>query len=356
MVVDPAVVLRRFAGMPPELYWPAAEAALAKLQDLVAKATKKPTEPNIRKALNFAYKNYDISIWVGKCLTEDEDEKFLVQRRALSQVMKNKSAPLETLQEMLERYVASVRIALQSAAPANFVYSGFQISNPERFGDRLARQVLDGLDYLRALFKKRGVVKFIDQDIARVVLTSDTRSGEAYFHAGTRELMISVPRLLKEQSARVLEGVGRVGETLLHEFGHYIHRVYIKGEAEAAWNAPWKGVPSLANPHEIQLPEPKRRERLDPLEIPTDYGKTDMYEDFAETFMLFMAEPQKLSTTARFRMQQALSLSGLYGKSVMRLAQQVVAGASGSECRTSFYGQGSVEARRGPGQKEPRRP
>jgi hypothetical protein len=50
---------------------------------------------------------------------------------------------------------------------------------------------------------------------------------------------------------------------------------------------------------------------LDPLEIVTDYGKQDKFEDFAETFMLFMVAPEKLTPTTKFRMQRALSLSGL---------------------------------------------
>lgn len=57
------------------------------------------------------------------------------------------------------------------------------------------------------------------------------------------------------------------------------------------------------------------------LEIPTEYGKTDDMEDFAETFVLFMREPDKLSEQAMSRMQRALATSGLYGKPVMRVAQ-----------------------------------
>ena len=110
---------------------------------------------------------------------------------------------------------------------------------------------------------------------------------------------------------------------VIHEIGHYIHRVYIKGEAEQAWNEPWKDLKTLARPGET--PEPNRDQILDPLGIPTEYGKVDRYEDFAETFMLFMIQPERLSPTATYRMQRALSLSGLYGKPVMRLVARYLA-------------------------------
>jgi hypothetical protein len=58
---------------------------------------------------------------------------------------------------------------------------------------------------------------------------------------------------------------------------------------------------------------------IDALEVPTDFARTNKYEDFAESFVAFMAAPQKLSKNAMFRMQQALSISGLYGRPIVRL-------------------------------------
>lgn len=70
---------------------------------------------------------------------------------------------------------------------------------------------------------------------------------------------------------------------------------------------------------------------LDKLEIVSPYGRTNEKEDFAETFVAFVGAPEKLTPTAKFRMQRTLSVANLYGKPVMRLsnekdslAQQVV--------------------------------
>jgi hypothetical protein len=52
-------------------------------------------------------------------------------------------------------------------------------------------------------------------------------------------------------------------------------------------------------------------------------------EDFAEAFVAFMIAPEKLTPEAKFRMQRALSLSGLYGKHVMHLAREDQTGKTG---------------------------
>lgn len=65
-------------------------------------------------------------------------------------------------------------------------------------------------------------------------------------------------------------------------------------------------------------------EAIAKIQTVSDYGKTNAKEDFAETFVAFMADPAKLNPKAKFRMQRALSLSGLYGKPVMQLAKQTM--------------------------------
>lgn len=65
-------------------------------------------------------------------------------------------------------------------------------------------------------------------------------------------------------------------------------------------------------------------EAIAKIQTVSDYGKTNAKEDFAETFVAFVANPAKLNPKAKFRMQRALSLSGLYGKPVMQLAKQTM--------------------------------
>lgn len=60
---------------------------------------------------------------------------------------------------------------------------------------------------------------------------------------------------------------------------------------------------------------------IDSLAVPTWYARTNKMEDFAESFVAFVANPSTLSDKATFRMKRTLSLSGLYGKPIMRLSR-----------------------------------
>lgn len=58
---------------------------------------------------------------------------------------------------------------------------------------------------------------------------------------------------------------------------------------------------------------------------PTEYGKTNVREDFAESFVQFMTSPQKMTENGLYRMKRTLWLSGFGGKSVMRVARRWLA-------------------------------
>jgi|GEM_PF-2440754 len=87
----------------------------------------------------------------------------------------------------------------------------------------------------------------------------------------------------------------------------------------------WEGADKIprALQDEIRKEDKSVDAAIDALEVPTDYARTNEMEDFAESFVAFVANPAKLSDQAKFRMQRALSLSGLYGKPIMRLAERV---------------------------------
>ncbi len=306
-----------------KLYWPGAADDIQTFNKLYATVQKKPTDlPTLRKALAETSKLNALGLWRMKCLAGEPQTSLLDAARLVTKLSRDKVAEPKLMLDAIETFKTAAQRAVASTAPETFTYQGFKVSNPQRFAETLSLKALEGLDFLKALFKKRGVSPVLDQGITRIVLAHNA-DAEAYFHAGTREMVLSVPELNKGNPARIIQGE-RGHETILHEFGHYVHRNFITGEAREAWNAPWQGVPSLANPNAPQWSEDKRREVLDPLEIPTDYGKTDEFEDFAETFVAFMAAPERLSPPAKFRMQRALALSRLYGKPVTRLAFNVM--------------------------------
>lgn len=61
---------------------------------------------------------------------------------------------------------------------------------------------------------------------------------------------------------------------------------------------------------------------LDALGIPSDYGKTNVEEDFAETFVEFLVHPERLSKVARWRMGRTLGMSASLGTPIMKLTKR----------------------------------
>jgi len=354
----------------------------------------------------------------------------------------------------LDEYRDALQTVVEAVAPEHFSYQGFKISNPDRLGDKQCRRVLEGVDYLVALFKKRGVQPLLHVGVTEVAIVTQAtlersggsaNSGLGLYFPNTQSIMLSV--------RAVGLGVGRfmkwVNEIFLHEFGHYVHLHYLPRAAREAWDASWGGVkerqealeqafkaisatdrakffdalhfakfdPSraakrldpvsrvkfgvwLRNPlvgdplitdkqfrltkagqylalfysdrerfmrenydwmpvgsdeynrqvevsskrfqdklgllwdgkqpipaaavEELTKADPSMQkaveEALDQLEIVSDYGRKDEKEDFAESFVAFVGAPEKLTSTAKYRMQRTLWLSDFYSKPVMRLA------------------------------------
>ena len=313
-------------------WWGPAVDELNKFNSSYAKVQRKPQDAKtLQSAITGIDRSTMFSVWVKKCLDPSTYAELLGVSKKVHQAVKSKVQSEEELLSLVNEYKAVAESALKTSAPAVFDYSGFKVSNPQHLSDIKCRTALEGIDYLKALFKKRGVSVVLDEGITKINLTLD-EGATAFFHSGTKELTLSVNRLAT--------GTGRfiqwMNETFLHEIGHYIHRVYLAPEAKMFWDTPWddQGMGSLADPN-YRAPK-DRDEKLKDLELVTEYGKVDKYEDFAETFLVFMATPEKLTPTAKYRMQRALSLSGLYGKPVMRLAEEdpvVSAVASRYACR-----------------------
>jgi len=105
---------------------------------------------------------------------------------------------------------------------------------------------------------------------------------------------------------------------LTHEIGHWVHLDFITDEARAFWDKPWEGI-------DTEHPEysPYHHPQLEGLRIPTNYGLTNVMEDFAETFAWFVIDPDSLDPFARNRMKVALEMSAKGGKSFIRLGRSI---------------------------------
>lgn len=395
--------------------------------------------------------------WCTQCFEMvdiDDPDAWRVSGVTALAVADGKQEP-EVFFELLDAYSSAIQKVLDASAPARFGYQGFKIENPERMGEQKCRYLLEGVDYVVALFKKRGVTPILRDTVKTIRLLPYLNGGKANFSA--HGFYYPQHQVIEMSAKAIGQGAGRfmkwVNEVFLHEVGHHVHLNFLPPAAKAAWDQGWdqvkdkkklkdsvfgkishadrvkyftllqkheweigtvakklKGIDKikfgvwlrsplmggplikpkqwkltkdgdavfsfLSNParelkerYDIDVGGTGYKERLtekthrimenlgidwsgdypvppalveemakaDPsiskavdeamakLEIVSDYGKTDEQEDFAETFVAFMDAPAQLTPTAKFRMQRALSLSGLYGKQVMKLALKVAA-------------------------------
>jgi len=356
----------------------------------------------------------------------------------------------------LKRYSGRLNESLRKypPAPKRFTYSGLVVDNPAGLPDTIVRQFLDGIDYLVALFKRRGVDNLFYQSVKQIMLNKSYPSSTlvsvaaGLYHPDKKAIELAAPTVEKF-TGRLLNDW--VHEIFLHELGHHLHMSILPKDAKAEWDRGWAGVEEakknqeevikdkftvspqerkrfwefllnvkgnlkairlkgvdrakfhawlrnpyaggswgpLVTPKQLRwtkeadflvalLRDPRafvldrvlgsdkwdadrmqksidqrlrhyslnlgvesdsnypildqeaideyRREdksvaqALEALEVPSGYAQTNEMEDFAESFVVFMTAPEKLSDTAKYRMQRTLSLAGLYGKPIMRLA------------------------------------
>lgn len=152
----------------------------------------------------------------------------------------------------LEDYASLVTLPLREVAPEKFTYSGFKIENPDRFSDELVRKTLAGIDYMLALFKKRGVEPLLREGVKKIVLEY-SGEGTAHGHHYTKERMIKLypNKILATQGTRILEEW--VDEVFVHEFGHNVHLVYLHPEARREWDSGWAPVEEARRKREESL-------------------------------------------------------------------------------------------------------
>lgn len=335
----------------------------------------------------------------------------------------------------LDSYMSTVQDYIKQLSPKKFSYKGFPVYNAERMAKPLVHNMLQGIEFLTAFFKNKGMLKVFEEGIRGFVLhyvDEDDEGAIAYFDADT--FVIGLYAMFLHSPDPLSHWMKT---NLVHEFGHYIHTQSLNRNARRYWDSFWDRIDEIReieeavvqpitpkerrdflnklakakynlkryrpkdvyeqmrfttwllspNPEylssnkiaELQNLDYKKMPKLTPygkkvfsklsdyendpdeaaeyrellgaysysdgpqppneairsvispllgeedglieaLEAPTDYAETNRYEDFAETFARYMTEPNSLSSIAKYRLQRTLSLSGLYGKPVMRLS------------------------------------
>lgn len=308
-----------------------------------------------------------------------------------------------------------------------FTWKGVKFVN-EGWTEPQVREVLDALEWVMDLFKRRGLAPLLKQGLKRVVLQEtrdgfDDSSADGWYDADTKEIRLTPDTRNLKTMSRFLKNWQ--AEVFLHEFGHHVHMSLLPRAAKEFWDSGWdfvhealertavltladrrrfvdlltkqgfdaqaagrrlKGLDRLkylgylrqlgwiqggkqvrltpygkevvayiqhieqtggsgssefkswfnealrlddSSAHDIpedlvdQIRAQDRSvdEALDALGIPSEYGKTDLFEDFAETFVEFMVHPERLSSVARWRMGRTLGLSDAHGQRIIKLTR-----------------------------------
>lgn len=149
------------------------------------------------------------------------------------------SRKVKNLLGAIEAYVQATQKITDQAGDARFTYDGIKVFNPSRLSDPILRQMLDGLDFLSALFKRRHMAKALKAGIKRVDLTYSPDGSSGVYNAHRKTIMVNA-KVLTHGASRLWKNW--LQEVFIHEFGHYTHMTYLPADARAAWDSAWAPV------------------------------------------------------------------------------------------------------------------
>lgn len=170
---------------------------------------------------------------------------------------------------------------------------------------------------LYSFYEEKELKEVVPQSIDKIIITTNPNPSSRFEHeAYYRNKTIYLYDTLIENKY-FLKDANAIMYALIHEIGHWVHLDYITQEAKELWDSPWKGIDT----GDIDY-SPFDYPQLQSLRVPTEYGLTNVKEDFAETFAWYVIDPSQLDQVARDRMKAVLTLSASGGKSFMKLAKR----------------------------------
>ncbi len=204
-----------------------------------------------------------------------------------------------------------------------FRHKGFKVT-AEDLSEVVIEAMLEPLDVIDHLFKKRKVQVLLHESLEQVILRSNPEEeilgnwgiSSAKYVSG-KKLVYLYDDLL--DTTCHISGMKNIVYTFIHEVGHWLHVDFLSEDARDFWNKSWEGVIPKDMDY-LTYEQASKNDTLKELGIPTPYGHRDPFEDFAETFAYFILKPERLSERACERMKETLRMSYRAGRSFMRLA------------------------------------
>lgn len=211
----------------------------------------------------------------------------------------------------------------ETIALKKFQHNGFNVL-ALNLSEVVIEAMLEPLDVVNHLFKKRGVEVLLHEALEKIILRSDPEHeieggwGTAYasYHSDIKTVFLHDNIL---DATCEIEGIKGIVYGFVHEVGHWLHFDFLTRDAYDYWNKSWAGVIPEGMSY-LTYQQAVENEYLKELGIPTTYGRRDPFEDFAETFAFFILNPKKLSDRACERMKETLRMSMKGGRLFMRVA------------------------------------
>jgi len=150
----------------------------------------------------------------------------------------------EDYQELLgqlDRFEQTLQQFLGQIGPAQFQYKGFPVTDQFRLGPKRLQKLFDAIDFLRATFKKRGVPELLQEGVKKVVL-QDTDDAGALYVSHAQTIVLGKTMFTEDGPHRMLGTGSWIMGSFMHEFGHFVHMTYIKGEAREFWDGAWDPI------------------------------------------------------------------------------------------------------------------
>lgn len=204
-----------------------------------------------------------------------------------------------------------------------FTYKGFRVE-ALNLSKETTSAMLQAIDCLEEIFEKRGVEPLVYKAIDKVYLqhnpSNQVGQGWGKSHASYEKKKVYLYDTILDLDKEMPE-IETICYVLIHEIGHWVHHEYLPREAHVLWNSSWDGV--MRGRKEIPPEEAQISKTLQGLEIPTQYGHKNPFEDFAETFTRFMVDPNSISEVAKNRLKATLSLSAGFGRRFMKIGSRI---------------------------------
>jgi hypothetical protein len=276
----------------------------------------------LKAVILYGYKSEAVdTFWLG-------DQTY----NELIEFIYNSQIRLDSLEEVLKRLEKLKKVAEKSEKhfkgqetidKQSFTYKGFKVE-ALNLSKETASAMLQAIDCLEEIFKKRGVEALVHEAIEKVYLqhnpSEDMGKGwgisQAYYQDRKVYLFDTILDLDDE-----MPEIKSICYGFIHEIGHWVHLDYIPREAKALWDSGWDGI--MEGRADLDSEESQNHPLLNKLEVPTTYARKNPKEDFAETFARFMIDPNSISEIAKERLKATLSLSAGFGRKFMRLGSRI---------------------------------